>query len=53
MWDIINGVTDFASHDYGFEIKNPETTRNEMMVQAGGMLTKNYDTQNLLVAQPF
>jgi hypothetical protein len=53
MWDIINGVTDFASHDYGFEIKNPENTRNEMMVQAGGMLTKNYDTQNLLVAQPF
>ena len=53
VWDIVNGITDFASHDYGFEIKDPENVRNEMMVQAGGILTKKYDTQNLLVAQPF
>ena len=53
IWDIVNGITDFASHDYGFQIKDPENTRNEMMVQAGGLLTKQYDTQNLLVAQPF
>lgn len=53
VWDIVNGITDFASHDYGFEIKDPENTRNNMMVQAGGILTKQYDTQNLLLAQPF
>ena len=53
VWDIVNGITDFASHDYGFEIKNPEQTRNNMMVTAGGILTKKYDTQNLLLAQPF
>jgi len=53
VWDIVNGITDFASHDYGFEIKDPENTRNQMMVEAGGLLTKQYDTQNLLVTQPF
>lgn len=53
VWDIVNGITDFASHDYGFEIKNPESTRNQMMVDAGSILTKKYDTQNLLLAQPF
>ena len=53
VWDIVNGITDFASHDYGYEIKDPENTRNELMVQAGGILTKQYDTQNLLVAQPY
>ena len=53
VWDIVNGITDFASHDYGFEVKDPENTRNNMMVEAGALLTKTYDTQNLLVAQPF
>jgi len=53
VWDIVNGITDFASHDYGFNIKNPESTRNQLMVNAGGILTKQYDTQNLLIAQPF
>ncbi len=53
VWDVVNGITDFASHDYGFEVKDPENTRNSMMVDAGQILTKQYDTQNLLVAQPF
>ena len=53
VWDVVNGITDFASHDYGFEVKDPENTRNSMMVEAGQILTKQYDTQNLLVAQPF
>ena len=43
----------FASHDYGHEIKNPEDTRNNLMVEGGGILTKEYDTSNLLVAQPY
>ena len=53
IWELVNGITDFASHDYGFEVKDQEETRNRLMVDAGGILTKNYDTQNLLVAQPF
>ena len=53
VWDIVNGITDFASHDYGFNIKDPESTRNQLMVNAGGILTKQYDTQSLLTAQPF
>lgn len=53
IWDIVNGITDFASHDYGFNIKNPEKSRNQMMVDAGELLSKEYDTQNLLDVQPF
>ena len=53
VWDVVNGITDFASHDYGFEVKDPENTRNSLMVEAGAILTKQYDTQNLLVSQPF
>ena len=53
VWDVVNGITDFASHDYGHEIKNPEDTRNNLMVEGGSFLTKEYDTSNLLVAQPY
>lgn len=51
VWDVINGVTDFASHNYGFE-KKPNADRL-MQVQAGDMLTKTFDTSNLVLSQPF
>lgn len=47
IWDLINGVTDFASHDYGFEVREDEALR--MQVGAGQMLDKKlYDAQNIM-----
>ena len=45
VWELINGVTDFASHDYGF--KFGENGRMRMQLEAGKLLAKSsYDTQN-------
>jgi hypothetical protein len=47
VWDVINGVTDFASHDYGFEVN--DHSRLKMQLDAGSLLSKSsYDTQNLV-----
>ena len=47
VWDIVNGVTDFASHDYGFEVSTD--SKLKMQVAAGAMLSREkYDTQNLV-----
>ena len=47
VWDVINGITDFASHDYGFELNNDNKLR--LQVEAGKMLSqKSFDTQNLV-----
>lgn len=47
VWDVVNGVTDFASHDYGFELSNDN--RLKLQVKAGSLLSaKAYDTQNLV-----
>jgi hypothetical protein len=51
MWDCINGVTDFASHNYGFE-KSANCDRH-LQLQAGDILTKDFDTQNLILNQPY
>jgi hypothetical protein len=51
MWDCINGVTDFASHNYGFE-KTANCDRH-LQLQAGDILTKDFDTQNLILNQPY
>lgn len=50
-WDLINGITDFASHDYGYEIK-PGASRH-LQKYAGDMLSKGPDTANLIPSQPF
>ena len=50
-WDLINGITDFASHNYGFE-KKPNTDRH-LQMQAGDLLAKTPDTTNLILNQPF
>lgn len=51
VWDVINGLTDFSSHNYGFE-KKPNADRF-IQVAAGDMLTRDFDTQNLILNQPF
>jgi hypothetical protein len=51
VWDCINGVTDFASHNYGFE-KSANCDRH-LQLQAGDILTKDFDTQNLILNQPY
>jgi hypothetical protein len=51
LWDVINGVTDFASHNYGFE-KKPNSNRH-LQMRAGDLLTKGPDTRNLILNQPF
>ena len=49
-WDLINGITDFASHNYGYE-KKPNADRY-LQVQAGDILSKGPDTGNLVTNQP-
>lgn len=52
VWDVINGVTDFASHDYGYEMKSAGTAAN-LQMRAGEMLCKeSFDTSNLVLVQP-
>lgn len=47
VWDVINGITDFASHDYGFEVT--ADNKLKMQVAAGSMLSREkFDTQNLV-----
>jgi hypothetical protein len=51
VWDVINGITDFASHNYGFE-KKPNSDRH-MQMRAGDILAKTFDSTNILTNQPF
>jgi hypothetical protein len=51
VWDVINGVTDFASHNYGYEKK--ANSDRHLQMRAGDMLSKQFDTQNLVLNQPF
>jgi len=51
MWDLINGITDFASHNYGYEKK--QNSDRHLQVQAGDLLAKGFDTQNIIMNQPF
>jgi hypothetical protein len=51
MWNLINGMTDFASHNYGYDVK--EGSIEKIQMQAGNMLTKVYDTSNLVPVQPY
>lgn len=50
VWDLINGMTHFATHDNGFEIE--DYNRSSLQVQAGNMLSKQYDMKNI-VSSPF
>ncbi len=48
FWEVINGVTDLASHNYGHELKNAEALQRF----AGRMFVKRPDLSNL-VLNPF
>lgn len=48
IWDVINGLTHFSSHDNGFRIS--DTDRRKMQVEAGKMLTKEFDMANLVLS---
>lgn len=50
-WDLINGITDFASHNYGYD-KNANADRH-LQVRAGDLLAKTPDCANLILNQPF
>jgi hypothetical protein len=51
LWDVINGITDFASHNYGFEKKS--NADRHLQMRAGDLLSKGPDTRNLILNQPF
>jgi hypothetical protein len=51
VWNLINGMTNFASNYGGKDIN--DYSRSNLMVHAGGLLTKKtYDTENLIFS-PF
>ena len=47
-WELINGITDFASHNYGHDVSNPDILQR----LAGRMFVKQPDMSNL-VLNPF
>ena len=50
VWDVINGLTHFSTHDNGFRLD--DTDRRRMQVEAGKMLAKEFDMANQ-VKSPF
>jgi hypothetical protein len=50
VWDVVNGVTHFATHDNGFKIDDYD--RRRIQVQASAMMTKNFDMANI-IPSPF
>jgi len=51
VWEVINGLTHFATHDNGIRVD--ESSRRNIQVLAGRILAKpSYDMQNM-VASPF
>ena len=50
VWDVINGLTHFFSHDNGFKIDDYDRRRGQVL--AGKMLTKTFDMSNI-VPSPF
>ena len=52
VWDLINAVTDFASHDYKYNISSRSNLN--MQVAAGKLLMKqSYDMQNIVTQSPY
>jgi len=51
VWDVINGITDFASHNYGYE--KAQNSDRHLMMQAGDLLCKDFDSENIISNQPF
>lgn len=52
VWDVVNGVTNFASNDTKFKINDRD--RTTLMLNAGNLLMKNtYDMENYVNVDPF
>lgn len=52
IWDVVNGVTNFASNDNRYRLD--DSKRGNLMVSAGNLLMKRqYDTEGLLQVDPF
>ena len=50
VWDLVNGITHFATHDNGFRISDYD--RRRLQVEASRTLTKEFDMLNM-VKSPF
>lgn len=50
IWDVVNGITHFATHDNGFKIDDYD--RRRLQVEASKLLVKNYDMTNM-ISSPF
>lgn len=50
VWDLVNGITHFATHDNGFKIE--EYDRRKLQVSASRLLTKDFDMANF-IKSPF
>lgn len=52
VWDVVNGVTNFASNDERYGVN--DMSRTNLMMKAGNMLLKkNYDMENIIDVDPF
>jgi hypothetical protein len=52
VWDVVNGITNFASNDSRYAID--DWKRGRLMESAGNLLfKKNFDTESLLNVDPF
>jgi hypothetical protein len=51
VWDVINKVTDFASHSYNYEISSMQ--RTNLMISSGKLLSKKYDMKSLANVNPY
>lgn len=52
VWDVVNGITDFASHQYNYKIS--DFGRNVLKSEAGKLLFKeNFDMNNIMSVNPF
>ncbi|MDD3988447.1 MAG: hypothetical protein PHC93_05855, partial [Candidatus Omnitrophica bacterium] len=47
VWDVVNGITDYASHDYGFAV-SPDSKLKLQVTASGILCRKAYDTENTL-----
>ncbi len=51
VWEAVNQVTDFASHDYGFNVG--ESTRTDLRRFAGRLLMQHFDCEHEVMRQAF
>lgn len=50
VWELVNGMTHFATHDNGIHLN--QIKRDEIQIRAGELLCKDYDMNNM-VESPF